>query len=91
MGETNFVQIITDNAYNYVLTGKMLESNYKTIFWTPYVAHCIELMLESIGKQYWIKNIVEHSKCITKYIYNHSRVLNLMRKNTKGKDLVRLL
>jgi len=76
------VQVITDNASNYVLAGKMLESKYSTIFWTPCAAHCIDLMLEDIGKVEWVKNTVEHGKCITKYIYNHSWVLSLMRKNT---------
>jgi hypothetical protein len=89
VGVENVVQVITDNASNYVLAGKMLESKYRTIFWTPCAAHCIDLMLEDIGKQDWIKNVVEHAKCITKYIYNHSWVLNLMRKNTGGKELVR--
>jgi hypothetical protein len=46
-------------------------------------------MLEDIGKQDMIKNIVDHSKSITKYIYNHSLVLNLMRKNIEGKEIVR--
>ena len=90
VGEQNVVQVNTDNASNYVLAGKMLESKYKTIFWTPCAAHCIDLMLEDIGKVEWVKNIVEHAKCITKYIYNHSWVLSLMRKNTGGKELVRL-
>ena len=80
VGVTNVVQIITDNASNYVLVGKMLESKHKTIFWTPCVAHCIDLMLEDIGKQDWVKDVVKHAKSITKYIYNHSWVLNLMRK-----------
>jgi len=62
MGEANVVQIIIDNACNYVLAGKMLESKYKSIFWTPCVAHCIDLMLDDISKQEWIKNIVEHAK-----------------------------
>jgi hypothetical protein len=47
--ETNVVQIIINNASNYVLAGKMLEAKYRTIFWTPCVAHCIDLMLENIG------------------------------------------
>jgi len=50
VGEANVVQIIIDNASNYVLTGKMLETKYKTRFWTLCVAHCIDLMLEDIGK-----------------------------------------
>jgi hypothetical protein len=87
--EENVVQIITHNASNYVLVGKMLEAKYMTIFWTPCATHCIDLMLEDIGKHEWIKNTIEHAKCVTKYIYNHSCVLNLMRKNTRGRELVR--
>eukprot|EP00253_Pinus_taeda_P033005 PITA_33005 len=90
VGVHNVVQVITDNASNYVLAGKMLEAKYKTIFWTPCAAHFIDLMLEDIGKVEWVKNIVEHAKSITTYIYNHSWVVNLIRKNTRGKELVRL-
>ena len=50
VGVENVVQIITDNAFNYVLAGKLLEENHLAIFWTPCVAHCIDLMLEDIGK-----------------------------------------
>ena len=35
VGVINVVQIITDNASNYVLAGKMLEEKHKTILWTP--------------------------------------------------------
>eukprot|EP00253_Pinus_taeda_P036348 PITA_36348 len=53
VGEQHVVQVITDNASNYVLAGKMLETKYKTIFWTPCTAHYIDLMLEDIGKVEW--------------------------------------
>ena len=89
-GASNVVQIITDNASNYVLAGKMLEEKHKTIFWTPCAAHCIDLVVEDIGKHDWVKDVIEHAKSITKYIYNHSWVLNLMRKNTRNMELVRL-
>ena len=46
VGVANVVQVITDNAANYVLAGKMLEEKHKTIFWTPCASHCIDLMLE---------------------------------------------
>nr|KYP53976.1 hypothetical protein KK1_000140 [Cajanus cajan] len=50
IGEEKVVQVITDNGSNYVLAGKMLEAKRKKIFWTPCAAHCIDLMLEDIGK-----------------------------------------
>ena len=62
----NVVQVITDNASNYVLVGKLLEEKHNTIFWTPCAAHCIDLMLDDIGKIDWVKNTVDHAKSITK-------------------------
>jgi hypothetical protein len=45
-------------------------------------------MLEDIGKIEWVKKTVEQGKSI-RYIYNHTWVLTLMRKNIGGKELVR--
>ena len=84
----NVLQIITDNASNYVLVGKMFEEKHKAIFWIACVAYCIDLMLEDICKQDWIKDNIEHAKSITKYIYNHGWVLSLMRRHTQGRELV---
>jgi hypothetical protein len=41
----NVVQIITDNAANYVAAGRLLMERHHSLFWTPCVAHCIDLML----------------------------------------------
>ena len=52
---------------------------HPTIFWTPYAAHCLDLMLEDIGKLQWIKSCVEKAKNICKFVYNHAFVLATMR------------
>jgi hypothetical protein len=70
VGVENVVQVIIDNASNYVVASKLLEEKHPTIFWTPCVAHYLDLMLEDIGKLEWVKKVVDHAKCITKYIYN---------------------
>eukprot|EP00253_Pinus_taeda_P001574 PITA_01574 len=88
VGAENVVQVITDNAANYVAADRMLMDRYPTLFWTPCAAHCIDLMLEDIGKISFVKDIVESSKSITKFIYNHTSVLSLMRKFTNNKELV---
>eukprot|EP00253_Pinus_taeda_P022319 PITA_22319 len=46
-------------------------------------------MLEDIGKLDWVKNTVDHAKRITKFIYNHSWILSLMRRHTGGRDIIR--
>eukprot|EP00253_Pinus_taeda_P006458 PITA_06458 len=87
VGVENVVQVITDNATNYVVAGRMLMDRYPTLLWTPCAAHCIDL-LEDIGKIPFVKDIVDSSKSITKFIYNHTSVLSLMRRFTNNKELV---
>ena len=62
---------------------------HPTIFWSPCAAHCIDLMLEEIGKLEFVKSCVERAKNICKFIYNHAFVLSTMRKYTGGKELAR--
>ena len=43
VGEENVVQIVTDNAANYMAAGRLFEMRHPTIFWTSCAAHCIDL------------------------------------------------
>lgn len=87
VGEEHIVQIVTDNEYHYMVAGILFEIRHPTIFWTYCVAHCIDLILEDIGKLHWIHEVVEKENSITKYLYNHIIVLNTMRKYTEGKEI----
>ncbi len=89
IGAQHVVQFITDNAANYVAAGRMLMSKYPTIFWTPCATHCLDLLLEDLGKIDWIRDAIDSAKSITKFIYNHSSVLSLMRRFTGNKELIR--
>ena len=61
---------------------------YPSLYWSPCATHCIDLMLEDMGKLPWIKEIIETARSVTKYIYNHTFVLSLMRQFTGNKELV---
>ena len=62
---------------------------YASLYWTPCATHCIDLMLEDMGKLPWIKEVIESARSVTKYIYNHTYVLSLMRRFTENKELMR--
>ncbi|XP_042511920.1 uncharacterized protein LOC122087027 isoform X2 [Macadamia integrifolia] len=89
VGLKNIVQFLTDSAPNFKAAGKMLMEKYKTFFWSASAAHCIDLMLEELGKMEEVKEALLKAKRISQFIYNHAWVLNLMRKKTGGKDIVK--
>lgn len=89
VGVENVVQVITDTTASYVYAGRLLMAKYNSLFWSPCASHCIDKMLEEIGRQDWVGTVLEEAKTITQYIYNRAWVLNIMRKFTGGRELIR--
>lgn len=88
-GPENVVQVIMDNALNYVGVGNHIVQNYSTIFWSPCASHCLSLILEDFSKIDWVNRCILQAQSISKFIYNHMWVLDLMRKFLGGQELIR--
>jgi hypothetical protein len=73
---------------NYVVAGRMLMQRYPTLFWTLCATHCIDFILEDMGKITYMRDIVESARSITKFIYNHASMLSLMWRFTNNMELV---
>ena len=41
------------------------------LYWTPYAAHCIDLIFEDIGKRPSVIDVINNAHKITNFIYNH--------------------
>ncbi|XP_039001335.1 uncharacterized protein LOC120127510 [Hibiscus syriacus] len=80
IGEENVVQVVTDNASNYVKAGMMLKATRPYLYWTPCAAHCIDLMLEDIGKILKVQNTLKSAIFMIGYIYIHVGIVNMMRR-----------
>ncbi|KAK9992359.1 hypothetical protein SO802_027344 [Lithocarpus litseifolius] len=89
IGEANVVQIVSDYRSNYVLARKLLEAKRPNLYWTLCATHCIDLILEDIGKILRIAKTLERAIQLIGYIYNHGGVLNMMREYTNQRELVR--
>ena len=87
VGETNVVQIVTDNGSAFVKVGKLLMKKYN-LYWTPCAAHCIDLMFEDIAKRATFSELITNARKITNFIYNHGWLLAKVRKVCGG-DIVR--
>ncbi|WJZ93156.1 hypothetical protein VitviT2T_012116 [Vitis vinifera] len=89
IGEENVVQVITDNASNYVNARMRLMEKRSRLWWTPCAAYCIDLMLEDIGKLNVHATTLSRARQVVKFIYGHTWVLSLMRTFTKNHELIR--
>ncbi|WOK95129.1 hypothetical protein Cni_G03836 [Canna indica] len=90
VGEGNVVQVITENTPCYKAAGKLLEEKRRSLFWTPCAVYCIDQILEDFTKIKWAKECLEKAQKITRLIYNHIWLYNLMKKEyTVGKELLK--
>eukprot|EP01018_Ginkgo_biloba_P031479 Gb_30428 [translate_table: standard] len=81
VGEENVVQIVTDSASNCVGAGKMIMARFKTIYWTPCAAHCMDLLLHDLGKLPWVNEAIRRGKLIENFIVNHRITLSIYKKH----------
>ncbi|XP_070020208.1 uncharacterized protein [Nicotiana sylvestris] len=72
VGEENVVQIITDNGSNFINAGKRIMETRPHIYWTPCAAHCIDLLLEDIGKLKMHQDTLTKAKEVVRFIYGHT-------------------
>ena len=63
-------EVVTDNGSAFVKAGKLLMKKYN-LYWTPCVAHCIDLMFEDVGKRDSVAQLIGNGRKITNFIYNH--------------------
>ncbi|XP_015876831.2 uncharacterized protein LOC107413406 isoform X2 [Ziziphus jujuba] len=88
VGVTNVLQVITSNDEQYIVAGRRLTETFPNLYWSPCAARCIDLILEDFGNIGWINVTIEQARSITRFVYNHSIVLNMVRRYTFGNDIV---
>jgi hypothetical protein len=80
--------VVTDNASVNTTAASLSTAKRPSIFWNGCAAHCLDLMLEDIGKLGPVEETIASARQVTVFLYAHTRVLDLMRHFLK-KDLVR--
>lgn len=88
VGVTHVLQVITNNDERYIIAGRRLTEMFPNLYWVPCAAHCVDLMLEDFGNIDWMSMIIEQARSITRFVYNHNMVLNMVRRYTFGNDII---
>jgi hypothetical protein len=84
IGREHVVQIVTDNGANFKAAVRILMNRIPHLFWTPCAAHCLDLLLEDIGKIKEFNTYINMAKKVSRFIYKHDRIHNLMREKIGG-------
>ncbi|KAF2296098.1 hypothetical protein GH714_036135 [Hevea brasiliensis] len=88
VGARHVLQVITNMEEQYIVAGRRLSDSFPTLYWAPCAAHCLDLILKDFAKIGWINTVIEQARSITRFVYNYSVVLNMVRKYTAGNDIV---
>ena len=65
IGEDIMVQIVIDNEAAIKVAGQKLMRKRKHLYWTACAAHCMDLILEDIGKSKSVSAVLNGAKTIT--------------------------
>ena len=84
VGPQNVIHIVTDNGANYKKACQLLNREYKHIAWQPCLAHTINLMLKTIGDFPDHAMVIDSAKEISRWLYNHGKLHNMMKKAIGG-------
>ena len=57
--------------------------SFPHITWTPCTAHCVDLLLEDIGKLDWVDTVIKEAHSLVKFITNHQSSLAIFRTFSK--------
>ncbi|XP_024021568.1 uncharacterized protein LOC21411043 [Morus notabilis] len=89
VGAKHVLQVITRSSKEqYAVVGRRLSETFTSLYWAPCAVHSIDLVLEDFSNIDWISEVIEQARTITRFVYNHSEVLNIVRRYTFGNDIV---
>lgn len=75
--------MVTDNASNCVSMGSLLEAEFPNIVWTPCASHCLDLLMEDIGKMKWVDEIATQAASIVTFFTTKHKALAMFREHSK--------
>jgi len=79
VGLINVVQVVTDNVSNCKFMGSMITKEFPHTVWNPCATHCLDIMVEDIGKLNWVKEVFDMARRLVKFVTKKLKVLAMYR------------
>ncbi|GLT89062.1 hypothetical protein SLE2022_070650 [Rubroshorea leprosula] len=88
VGVNNVMQVITNIEEQCVIATRRLADAFPSLYWTPCASSCLDMILRDFTKLDWLDTVIDQARSMTRFVYNHSAVLNMVRRYTFGIDVV---
>ncbi len=72
-----------DSAAICKVAGRKLQARFPHITFTLCTPHCLDLLLEDMGKLDWVSSVIAEARTALKFITNHHKSLALFRSLSK--------
>jgi hypothetical protein len=83
VGAKIVVQVHMDSVAVCKGAGRKLEARFPHITFIPCTSHCLDLLLEDMGKLDWVSSVIAEARTTLKFITNHHKSLALFRSMSK--------
>ena len=90
VGPEKVIQLVTTREPANRAAGRLLEERYPHITFSVCMAHCLNNLLEDLGRIEWVAKTIEKGNHIVSFIYRHTFLLAEFRKRLH-KDLRKYL
>ena len=75
IGKEKVVQVVMDSAASCVAAGKLVMEKFPSIICSPCTAHCLDLLLDDIGRLQWVGAVIVQGHEVVKFLTNHQQAL----------------
>ncbi|XP_057724112.1 uncharacterized protein LOC130940079 [Arachis stenosperma] len=72
----DIVYVVTDNAANYIIVGRLINKKYENIYWSPCAAHCLNLILKDVSSMAHISILASRASKITVFVAASAIILD---------------
>jgi len=83
VGAEIVVQVCMDSAVVCKAVGRKLEARFPHITFIPCTPHCLDLLLEDMGKLDWVSSVIAEARTALKFITNHHKSLAFFKSMSK--------
>lgn len=81
--------MVIDCVFNYKVGGVRFVERYFIIYWLSCVVYYINLIVENVGKLFYVEKLISNVLKIIVFVYSYKYILNWLRNRLSWSEIIR--